>query len=161
MVSVISSSQSNSFYTASPRVEKQSQQTPFSIQEEKDVTTKVTNENVWEEVSQKYDVRNATFEEMAEMAFTLHQAGAISVKEVALLTFDLDRATDSIKKAARQLSMPVAPNFSMYETTADEFGRRDWIAEFNGQAKKQLKLGNLIGHASRTKIVNILEQLEK
>lgn len=160
MVSGINSLQPSSSYTASQRLDTSSQQTAFSIQEEKDVTP-TSNENVWDELSQMYDVRNATFDEIKEIANTLYKEGAISLKEVVLLTFDYGRATDYMKQAARQTSLPVATNFSMYETNADEFGRRDWIAEFSAQAKKQFKLGNLVGHSSRLKIVNLLEQLER
>ncbi|GLC88761.1 hypothetical protein [Lysinibacillus piscis] len=160
MLNIITSSQPSSWSTTSQRLETPSQHIVFSIQETNDIIPAATNENVWEELSQTYDVRNATFDEMKEIANSLHKAGAISLKELMSLTFDYGRATDYIKQAAQLSSMPVAKNFSMYETNADKFGQRDWIAEFSARATKDLQYGNLVGHSTKTKILNILKQLE-
>lgn len=158
MVNAITAQQLGSWYTASQRVETPSQQASFSIQEESNTIPPAVNENVWEELSETYDVRNATFDEMKEIASILHQAGAISGKDVAILTFDYDRASNDIKQYA---SISVSSNFSLYETATDKSGRRDWIAEFGARAQKDLQFGNLVGHSAKTKILNILQQLEK
>lgn len=105
-----------------------------------------------------YDVRNMTFEQLKEVAQKLYEAGAITVKEVMTMTFDYGRATQSIKQAANRKT---APNFTMYETSADTSGRRDWIAEFEARAAKDRQYGNFIGNANKTKIISILQLLER
>ena len=48
----------------------------------------------------------------------------------------------------------------MYETKANEYGQRDWIAEFEARASKELKYGNFIGYQNRMKAVSILQRLD-
>lgn len=112
---------------------------------------------IYKEISSKYDVRNATFEEIVELSKALYEVGEISLAEHATLTFDYDRATDNLKRHA-----PGVPsNFNMYETSADHNGRRDWIAEFEARASKSFQFGHLIGYQSNTKIVELLERLSR
>ncbi|MEK5231749.1 hypothetical protein MHB42_08205 [Lysinibacillus sp. FSL K6-0232] len=158
MVNAITAQQLGSWYTVSQRMTTSSQQASFSIQKVNDTTPSTTNNNVWEELSQTYNIRNATFNEIKEIASTLHKAGAISGRDVAILTFDYDRAANDI---GRYAPISVSTNFSLYETDADELGRRDWIAEFGARAQKDLQFGNLVGYSAKTKILNILQQLEK
>ncbi|MEK5231736.1 hypothetical protein MHB42_08140 [Lysinibacillus sp. FSL K6-0232] len=158
MVNAITAQQLGSWYTASQRMATPSQQASFSIQEVNDTTPAATNNNVWEELSQTYNIRNATFNEVKEVAARLYKAGEITLKEVVTLTFDYERATNYIKQHA---PIHVSANFNMYETDADELGRRDWIAEFGARAQKDLQFGNLVGYSAKTKILTILQQLEK
>ena len=62
---------------------------------------------------------------------------------------------------ARPLNGQTSPNFTMYETNEDAFGRRDWIAEFEARAAKDRQYGNLIGNAQKNKIVRVLQLLER
>lgn len=110
---------------------------------------------LYEELSDKYDVRNATFEEIVEISNVLFEAGEISSVEHALITFDFERATNYLK----QLTSGVPSNFNMYETSADSNGRRNWIEEFGARASKDFKFGNLAGYQSNFKFLNILERL--
>ena len=120
--------------------------------------TNEVDESVYDDIANKYDVRNMTFEQLKEVAQKLYEAGAITVKEVMTMTFDYGRATQSIKQAANRKT---APNFTMYETSADTSGRRDWIAEFEARAAKDRQYGNFIGNANKTKIISILQLLER
>lgn len=113
--------------------------------------------NTWEELSGKYDVRKATFEEITEISQTLYEAGDISLKEHALLTFDYEKSTNYLKQNA---TMPISANFDMYETLSNSNGERDWIAEFEARASKDFKYGNLIGHQNNMKIFTILQRLD-
>src|SRR5690554_5373818 len=90
----------------------------------------VNSSNIWRELSNKYDVRNATFEEITEVSKALYDAGEISLKEVAILSFDYEKATRDLIHDATQQGIQISPNFSMYETKANEYGQRDWIKEF-------------------------------
>jgi hypothetical protein len=113
--------------------------------------------NIWEELSSKYDVKKATFEEITEISQALYKAGEISLKEYAVLTFDFERATNYLKQNA---PIPVPINFDMYETSANHNGERDWIAEFEARAKQDFKYGNLIGHQNKIKILTVLQRLD-
>lgn len=57
--------------------------------------------NTWDELSGKYDVRKATFEEIKEISKALYEAGEISTREHLSLTFDYERATNYLKKMHR------------------------------------------------------------
>lgn len=120
--------------------------------------------NVYEELTKKYNVRNATFDEIVQIANALYEAGEISGKEVSMMTFDSERAKrDLIHHAGhiiRANGMQISPDFSLYETSANEFGQRDWIAEFEARASKSFKYGDLISYQNNTKIASILQKLQ-
>lgn len=120
--------------------------------------TNEVDEAIYNDIANKYDVGNITFEELKEVAQELYEAGAITLKEVATMTFDYNRATQSIKQAVNGIT---APDFTMYETSADTSGRRDWIAEFEARAAKDRQYGNFIGNANKTKIISVLQLLER
>lgn len=113
---------------------------------------------IYKGLSDKYDVRNATFGEIVEISNALYDAGEISLKEHAVLTFDFDRATNNLKRNAPGY-IPV--EFNMHETSANSNGQRDWISEFGARAAKDFKFGNLIGYQSNTKVLEILERLSR
>ena len=113
---------------------------------------------IFEELASKYDIRNATFEEIKEIGHALYEAGEMTVKQLMMLTFDYDRATQSIKMASNGQA---PPNFTMYETAANADGKRDWIAEFTAHAAKDRQYGNLIGSATKQEILSILQSLER
>lgn len=119
--------------------------------------TNKMDESIYDDIANKYDVRNATFEELKEIAQELYGAGAITGKDVATLTFDYNRATQYIQQAVGLVSS----NFSLYETNEDIAGRRDWIAEYEARAAKDRQYGNLIGNANKNKIISILQLLER
>lgn len=120
--------------------------------------TNEVDESIYDDIANKYDVRNMTFEEVKEMANELYEAGALTFLDVSILTFDYGRATQYIKQA---VNGQTSPNFTMYETNEDAFGRRDWIAEFEARATKDRQYGNLIGNAQKNKIVRVLQLLER
>ncbi|MEE1131082.1 MAG: hypothetical protein UHX00_05565 [Caryophanon sp.] len=111
-----------------------------------------------EDIASRYDVRSMTFEQLTDMANELHDAGAMTFQEMMMMTFDYGRATDYIKQAANGNA---APNFTMYETAADDAGRIDWIAEFTARAAKDQKYGNLIGQSNKMNIVQLLQSLQR
>lgn len=113
--------------------------------------------NIWEELSSKYDVRKATFEEVKEISKALYKAGEISTQEHLSLTFDYEKATNDLKKIA---PIPNSYTFNMYETPSNNNGERDWIAEFEARKSKDFKYGNLIGYQNKTRILNVLQKLD-
>ncbi|MBD7984102.1 hypothetical protein H9649_05885 [Sporosarcina sp. Sa2YVA2] len=113
---------------------------------------------IYKGLSDKYDVRNAKFGEIVEISNALYDAGEISLKEHAVLTFDYDRATNNLKRHAPG---DIPKDFDMYETSANSNGQRDWISEFGARAAKDFKFGNLIGYQSNTKVLDILERLSR
>jgi len=120
-------------------------------------TTLKNSSTVYEELSGKYDVRNATFGEVTEIADALYKAGEIMLGEVAALTFDYDRATNNLKQHA---GMRVSADFSMYKTSANGNGQRDWIAEIGARASTNFKYGNLVGYQINSKVLAILQKID-
>lgn len=159
MISSITSVPPNSWYPTNTHVEKSNKESLFSVYETKELNeNQPTSLNIWEELSETYDVRNATFHDIKNVAQTLYKVGEISGRDVATLTFDYEKATNDIQRYSKA---SVSANFNMYETVADKLNRRDWISEFEARTTNDLKYGNLIGHANKSKILNILYKLEK
>ena len=138
------------------------EQSLFTIQE--NVATKGDSSlkekyspEIWEELSKKYNVRKATFEEISEISLTLYEAGEISLGEHALITFNGEKAMDYLRPHA---PMPVSKDFDLNVTAANHNGERDWIAEFEARAARDFKYGHLIGHQNNTKIVSIFQRLD-
>lgn len=150
-------------YTKSPNTKTDSNlANTFSIsQSTKNVqetnSQQANSSNIWEELSSKYDVRKATFEEVKEISKALYEAGEISTQEHLFLTFDYGKATNDLKKIA---PIPNADKINMYETPSNNNGERDWIAEFEARKEKDFKYGNLIGYQTKTKILNVLQKLD-
>ncbi|MFF5994936.1 hypothetical protein AAGS61_09285 [Lysinibacillus sp. KU-BSD001] len=113
---------------------------------------------VYKKLSTQYNVRNATFEEIVDIAHALYEADEMTGKEVTILTFDYERATNYMKQHA---PTPVSADFSMYETVANANGKRDWIEELQARAAKALQYGDLIGYQARQKIANTLKQIDE
>ncbi|MGG0670067.1 hypothetical protein [Sporosarcina koreensis] len=156
-ISTVAPYQTTSLYTKSTAMKMETTGEQVFKVPEAVVITQKDSSIVYEELSSRYDVRNATFGELVELSSALYEAGEISLKEHALITFDYERATNYLKRNA-----PGVPsNFNMYETSADSNGRRDWIAEFGARASKNFKFGNLIGYQSNMKAVEILERLSR
>ncbi|MBE1554694.1 hypothetical protein [Sporosarcina limicola] len=157
----IVSHQSVSFYSKKTNVQSESTNKSVFIVDEtvenvqNSSSIKKDSSNLYKELSSRYDIRNATFEEVLEISSALYEAGEITSTEHGLMIFDYERATNYLKRNAPGVSS----SFNMYETPADSNGRRDWIAEFGARASKSLKYGNLIGHQSNQKVLDIFEKL--
>src|SRR5690625_3418024 len=113
--------------------------------------------NVWENLSNEYDVNNGTFADVIRIANSLYEAGEISIREVDTMTFGFGRASHDLKQVASGISS----NFSMYETNANEDGKRNWIEEFEARANKNFKFDNLLGYNNNMKISSLLHKLER
>lgn len=158
----VSSNQLNSYYsrTNNTKVESVGARTFSAELKEKaqDVTpTKNGSSAIWGELSSKYDVRNATFDEIEKTSIALYEAGEISFTELSLITAPY-AAERHLKENVPHL---LSPNFSMYHTAADEYGRRDWIAEFESIASSSFKYGDLIGFQNNTKVYKSLQKLAR
>lgn len=113
--------------------------------------------HIWGELSKQYDITNATFNELSTISTTLYEAGAISLKEHAGLTFDFERATESLKQEIPGISS----NFTMYATEANESGKRNWIEEFQKRENRSYNHGSIIGHESNLNLASILQKLQR
>ncbi|MFJ7730276.1 hypothetical protein ACIQXF_00140 [Lysinibacillus sp. NPDC097231] len=159
-VNSITSYQLTSYYTKNTNVKNvKSEEVEGSLFLVGETDTKQKDSSaVYKELSDKYDVRNATFGEIVEISNALYKAGEISLTEHAVLTFDYEKSTNILKRHAPGY-IPV--DFDMYETIANSNGQRDWIAEFGARAQKNFKYGNLIGYQRNTKVLEILERLSR
>lgn len=102
------------------------------------------------ELTGKYNIRNATFAELNELASALYQAGEISHQDLATLTFNYDKALSDLREH-QGISQP----FPYQENE-----RRDWIEVFRDRAESSRQTGNLLGYHNRMNVVNILERLD-
>lgn len=118
--------------------------------------TAKNSSNIWEELAQKYDVTHTTFDNLKEMSTLLYESGEISLKEHAVLTFDFDRATESIQMEAAG----VPTQFTMNTTKTDADGNRNWIEEFQGRSDRAFKHDNLIGYHTYQGVISILQRLQ-
>ncbi|WP_153732475.1 hypothetical protein [Sporosarcina obsidiansis] len=110
-INTVMSSQSHPLYSKSNAMKiAETRDTVFTISDSVAIEQR-NSSSVYEELSNKYNVRNATFGEMTEIAKELYQSGEISFGELAVLTFDRDRATNYLMHAAGR---SVSPDFSMY-----------------------------------------------
>lgn len=92
MIGAIGSTQLNSWNLVSNRGKAEAQITLFTVPKINDSQSIVTN--IWEELAQTYNMQNATFDEVKEVATRLYKAGEITFKEVVTLTFDYEKATN-------------------------------------------------------------------
>lgn len=167
-ISPVTSTQSNVWYSrnTNPTSDSLESSIRFSKPEGKTQELKLSindSSKVWEELSSKYDVRNATFDDIVDIADSLYQSGEISLKSVGSLTFNYGKASQDIKQFAKssQTAVSVSPDFSLYETKANVSGQRDWIEEFETRANNNFSHGNLLGYDNNMKILNILRKLER
>lgn len=113
--------------------------------------------NIFDTLKNEVDIRNATFDEVKVISQKLYEAGKITGGQLALLTFDYDRAMANISRAAGYAK----PQASGYLTPTDTFGKRDWIAEWTARALHDKKTGYWLGHITKTKLVDILQMLDR
>lgn len=106
--------------------------------------------DIWVYLGNKYDIHNATFDELCEISHELYTNGEISLLDHGILTL--------VPKILAQESGQ--GNTSIYLTSADGMGRRDWIAELEAQANLQLRQGNIEGYAKRRQLAKILGQIK-
>lgn len=135
-----------SYFGANKTLNKANSST--SIKEKKN-TDQVDNnsEDIWQKLAKKYNIRNATFDELCDMSKKLYEAGQISLFHHAILTFNPSKSPQ-----------PIKPNRCL--TGADDDGKRDWIAEYEARAAKDLKVGNMMGYMVNKDIIRILERLQ-
>ncbi|PKM76696.1 MAG: hypothetical protein CVU90_10965 [Firmicutes bacterium HGW-Firmicutes-15] len=110
--------------------------------------------SIWEELGKKYDVRNATFDEICDISTKLYSAGQISLGDHLMLTFDWKRAADELRKTYPET---VA---DLNLTPADGNGRRDWIAEFEARTVRDFHADNTKGYIQNQKLTQILGRIE-
>lgn len=105
--------------------------------------------DIWGELSKKYNIRNASFSEVCDISSKLYEAGQISLKNLGDLTFDINRAIQSI----------TGKPGNGYLTPANQDGRRDWIAEYEAKSTREFKNGNVREYTQDQELVKVLKRL--
>ncbi|MDD4048951.1 MAG: hypothetical protein PHI90_09085 [Clostridia bacterium] len=109
-----------------------------------------TKMDIYKQIAQDYDVRNASFDEFCEITDKLYDKGEISGIEHALVTLDI-----------RPLQKTY-PNCRYYLTKADQNGKRDWIAELEARVQQDEKIGNAPqGILAHKRLVDVLMHLQR
>lgn len=104
------------------------------------------NLNIWSDMAQQIDIRNASFEELCDVSLALYQTGQITLLDHASLTFNPNQSPQEL-----------IGNYFMTKVNAD--GKRDWIAEYEARAARDLKMNNLSGYEYNKDILEILARL--
>jgi hypothetical protein len=94
------------------------------------------------------DIRKASFDEFCKISNELYTKGNITPIEEALMTFNPELSPQQVGKG------------NVFLTKSDQYGKRDWIAEFEARANQNLKYSNLESYKIDTSIVNKLKQYE-
>lgn len=115
--------------------------------------SKDVSQDIWAELSSKYNIRQTTFDDLCEIADRLYSTGQISFSDLAMMTFDWKRAADDLRKDYPDV---VA---DLNQVPADSQGRRDWIAEFVARAKQAFKQGNDKGYIQYQRLADILRRI--
>ncbi len=161
-INSISSQQIAPQYLKDLNAKTEAERSSFVVEKTAGNTRPKDSSALYKELSAKYDVRNATFDEIVEISTALHKAGEISTIDHVILTFDFGRATEDLRRDLNRLDPGrVSPTFSMHETPTNGNGKRDWISEFKARAESSFNFGNLSGSQGHTRISNILERLER
>lgn len=117
-----------------------------SIEEKKNIEhLDNKNSEIWEELRKEYNILKSSFDELCDMSKRLYQAGQISLFDHAVLTFDPSKSPQ-----------PIKTNLCLTETDAE--GKRDWIAEYEARAARDLKMSNMMGYRVNKNILGILER---
>lgn len=98
--------------------------------------------NIWKELSEKYNIHNASFEDLCDISKSLYSAGQISLFDHGMLTF--------------RYSIPNMDN----ATPSYSNGNKDWAAEFQARGQQQLKLNNMDGYVLFQRLAGILDKLD-
>ncbi len=155
-IHTIVSSPVTSYHTKPHNVNEQ--KSAFQIKKTDEHVTQEHSSTIYKTLADQYDIQNATFEELVHLSHTLYNAGEISLKEHMTLTFDYEKATNHLKRHAPGA---IPSHFTMYETAANEYGQRNWIAEFEARASKDLSFGHTIGYHNKLKVLDILQRLAR
>ncbi len=149
---VNTSYQPNTYPKTQNRAQSKSDSAVFAVDNSGN-ESKDASKDIWTELGNKYDIHNATFDELCEIATTLYKKGAISGGECAIMTFDWKRAADDLRKDHPD----VVADLNL--VPADSEDRRDWISEFDARAKRDFSQGNNIGYIHNQKLADILRQI--
>lgn len=101
--------------------------------------------SIWDDLSERCDIRNCSADELNAAASSLYKAGQISLKELAILT----------------LRPIVSGANDGYLTASSAAGKRDWIAELGARLKQDQRLGNTLGAENKRNALAILRRLAR
>jgi hypothetical protein len=107
-------------------------------------TNQIEPESIWRKMASKYDVRSITIEETANLSQELYNAGEISLRDHAILSFDPDRI----------------PHGTGFLTQADSTGHRDLISEYETRIDMDKKMGNSLNLVNNERVLEYLERLD-
>lgn len=145
--------------TGARRVDSQQNNTAY-VQKSYSIEQKNSkSSDIWAELVEKYDVRNATFEEISEATYKLYEAGEVSFQDLTVLTFDWNRAAKYLRQNVKNATVPIRSDLNL--TSANAEGKRDWIAEYKARVKRDLDIGNLLGYANNQSALKILNRLDE
>jgi hypothetical protein len=122
---------------------------------------RVANPSMWNELAQKYDITNASFNEICTISRKLYDAKQISLLEHSQLSF-MPRALANHLKNIQKI-MPDAKNhplLTLRDTTNNwEEEKINWIEEFEAKMELSKKGGCFRAYNNQKKVVGFLKRL--
>lgn len=157
-INSVTSYQSNSSLQSINKRQESGKENNFTIRHSNESTQLATSDNsntsnVWSELSENYDVRNSTLDDMKEISKKLYEAGEISFRDHAILTFDYD-------KAVNDLNAHFHGKTTINVSINNQNKAKDWIAEFENRTQKSRQFGDLISYQRNMNVLNMLHQLD-
>ncbi|MTI57724.1 hypothetical protein [Geosporobacter ferrireducens] len=114
-------------------------------------SSKINESNdVYKELSGKYDIRNVTFKELTEITDKLFEAVEITLFEHSLLTLDLSK-----------LPVPDGMDNTYLLNKYSDTHKQDWIAIFEDSAKTCWAHGDINSYSKDMNIVKVLNRLAR
>jgi len=104
-----------------------------------------TEPPIWGELRGKYDIRNATIDEMSAISKELYQAGEISLKDHGLML-----SLKWVENIKAQSNPGVSTGSSV---------RVDWIKEYEARIEFDRRMGNTLGQANNRTVLSIVKRL--
>ena len=128
------------FSIGHPQTKSNTAKFSFEVSE----TNQIEPESIWRKMASKYDVRNITTEETANLSQELYNAGEISLLDHAILSFNPSHI----------------PYGSGFLTQADSTGHRDLISEYETRIDMDKKMGNSQSLVNNERVLEYLERLD-
>lgn len=130
--------------------------TPVKVSSQNVMPLNLDSQNkqtIWQDLGQRYNVRNATFPELCAISLELYSTGNISLIDHAMMTFNFEKAALDL----RQTQPQALSDFNL--TPVDDYGKRDWIKEFELRANRDFKQNNMKSYIQNQKLAQILRQI--
>ncbi|MFY9377649.1 MAG: hypothetical protein WAP58_05580 [Peptococcia bacterium] len=137
-----------------PKKARKIRQTSFFSKGPIPASAIIDKQKIYKLISEKYDIRKASYAELCDMTKALYDYGIITSGERALILFNP-------KLYPPEFIRLNYPNYRYFLLETDDNGRRDWLQEFEARIEKNYAEGNSNSAKYRERLLEILKRLER